>query len=221
LTARQNLTSQSSTLGRPIALENVYLDDRGCQITERPDDTILEPGMTFNYTCVTPHVEQDFINIASASACIVGKEDNCIQSESDEAQVNVIEDQPPTISVSKKAGLEDDAIINLAGGPVTFYIHVANTSQSYDPVTITSLTDDIYGDLLDSANPNVYDNSCTAVTIAPGSAYACEFTADVDKKDLTDIVTVTAVDDEGESATGEDDATVGLMGDVELLARSV
>jgi len=84
----------------------------------------------------------------------------------------------------------------------------------YDPLTITSLTDDIYGNLLDPANPNVSSNTCTAATILPGASYQCRFTANVLPDNLTDIVTVVAEDDEGEVVTGSDDATVSLKGDV-------
>jgi len=197
-----------------VALENVEVNDPKCKALVKPTDTILEPGEVWTYTCVKPRVESSFTNIAWATACVVGKDDFCIQSEPDEADVNVIEDTPPTILVTKKAGVDDNALINVIGGSVTFFLNIANTSETYDPVTIIEMVDDIYGDLLDPANPNVFDNTCSAATIEPGSAYACEFTANVSPDALDDIVIVTVVDDEGEIAEGQDDATVGLNGDV-------
>ena len=46
------------------------------------------------------------------------------------------------------------------GGTVTFAVAVANTSV--EPVTLISLADDVFGDLLDPANPAVSANTCPA-----------------------------------------------------------
>jgi hypothetical protein len=124
--------------------------------------------------------------------------------------------------VDKTASL---TVIPEPGGPVEFSVVVTNDSVATDPVTLTSLEDDIYGDLLDEFNTDVSNNTCpdlAGATIQPGDSYSCSFTADVllpvtepptEPPYLqTDTVTAQGVDDEG-TGTGpaSDDATVTIV----------
>gem|GEM_PF-5115583 len=174
-----------------LALEHVQLNVPKCKALVKPTATTLAPGASLSFTCVKPNIEFSFDNTAWATACVAGKKGVCVQSETNQVGVNIIEDQAPSITVSKEAGFEDDALIHPGGGNATFYVTVANDSGAFDPVTITSMTDDLYGDLLDASNPNVHNNTCEAVTIEPGSFYVCEFTALVIPPAVTDIVSVT------------------------------
>src|SRR4029078_4947025 len=63
-----------------------------------------------------------------------------------------------------------------SGGTVAFSITVTNTSP-VDAVTITSLTDDVFGDLLDNANPLVSNNTCltAGLTLGIGAEVSCSF----------------------------------------------
>ena len=101
------------------------------------------------------------------------------------------------------------------GGAFTFTVVVSNPSN-IDPITITALTDNVYGDLL-AANPNITNNTCTTLlgtTLAPGaSAPPCSFTGTftgVAGASQTDVVTVSGVDANGFTATDNDDAVVTL-----------
>ncbi len=117
----------------------------------------------------------------------------------------------PSVSVSKRPSA---GAVPEPGGTVTFAVAVANTSP--EPVTLVSLSDDVFGDLLDPANPRVSANSCPAASrpIALGGSFSCSFSARVagDAGDPAhhDTVTAAAVDDEGNVATGADDATVAF-----------
>ena len=51
-----------------------------------------------------------------------------------------------------------------------FTVVVENTSGTTDPVTITSLTDDVHGDL------NGQGTCAVPQTIQPGDTYTCAFT---------------------------------------------
>ena len=101
------------------------------------------------------------------------------------------------------------------GGAFTFSVTVTNNSNV--PITITELTDDIYGDLGDPANPNITANDCDDIigdTLAPGASTSpCSFTGQFTGTAgdaQTDTVTATGVDDAGTEVTDDDDATVTI-----------
>jgi hypothetical protein len=90
---------------------------------------------------------------------------------------------------------------------VTFTVVVTNNSGPTDPVTITSLVDDIHGDLDGQGTCSVPQ------TIQPGDSYTCEFTALVEGEagdTETDTVTASGTDDEGNPVSDSDDATVEI-----------
>ena len=87
------------------------------------------------------------------------------------------------------------------GATVTFTVEVENLSV--EAVTLTSLSDDVFGDLLDPANPAVSANTCPAqpAAIPVGGTFSCSFDAfvagDAGGPDHVDTVTATVVDDDG------------------------
>ena len=93
------------------------------------------------------------------------------------------------------------------GGDVTFTVSVRN--DSFEPVTITGIVDDVFGDLL-ATGPGV-SSSCVAGVIAPGDVSTCAFTAVVSgvSGDVHEnTVTASVVDDEGSPASGDGSAEV-------------
>ena len=118
----------------------------------------------------------------------------------------------PVIQVVKTA----DPLTRVApGGNFTFTV-VASNPSAIDPILITSLTDNVYGNLF-GANPSITNNTCAGLqgtTLAPGaSAPACSFTGSFTGSagaSQTDVVTISGVDQNGFSATDNDDATVTL-----------
>ena len=100
------------------------------------------------------------------------------------------------------------------GATVTFTVAVANRSvEAGHPVRSA---DDVFGDLLDPANPAVSANTCPAqpAAIPVGGTFSCSFDAfvagDAGGPDHLDTVTAAATDDEGNLATGRDDASVSF-----------
>ena len=123
-------------------------------------------------------------------------------SDEDDATVTIT-DVAATIVVTKTA---DPTSLPEPGGDVSFSVKVENTS-AVDSVTITSLSDDVYGNLDGKG-------SCDAPqTIAAGGSYSCSFTGAVSGNagsSHTDVVTASGTDDDGNDVSDEDDATVRI-----------
>jgi len=129
-------------------------------------------------------------------------------SGTDNAEVQ-IEDLLPTIDVIKTA---NPTAIPEAGGVVTFTFEVVNTSA--EPVTLTALTDSVYGDL------NGEGTCATGGLIAVGASYVCILTdtLDINSPSVVDnihtnVVSADATDDDGNT-------TVPVTDDAEVLVAS-
>ena len=86
-------------------------------------------------------------------------------------------------------------------------------------MTLTSLIDDICGDLTYAGNPSLSSTTCKLVTIEAGEPYLCGFVAGVIGewgRSTTDTVTATAEDDEGNTAQDDDIATVTIEDEIPL-----
>ncbi|WP_437870099.1 DUF7507 domain-containing protein [Sorangium sp. So ce363] len=121
----------------------------------------------------------------------------------DDATVTIT-DVLPLIEVQKSAAPDQ---VPESGADVTFTVSVTNQSASTDPVTIDSLMDDTYGDLDGQGDCEVPQ------IILPGATYTCSFTRFVSGSpgtSETDTVTATGSDDEGNSVSDSDSATVDI-----------
>jgi hypothetical protein len=121
-------------------------------------------------------------------------------SDSDQATVEIT-DIVPTISVTKTASPDE---VPETGGEVTYTYTVRNTTVG-EAVTIATLTDDRFPAV-------VGDGDCEVGTVLAAGA-SCTFThsATLAADDLTphvNTITVTASDDDGNTAEAEDSATV-------------
>ena len=121
------------------------------------------------------------------------------------------DDVAPAIAVNKEASA---ATITEPGDRVTFGVTVENLSV--EPVTMTALVDDVFGDLLDAGNTAVVSNTCPAqpAVVAVGESFACSFAADLaglfGDPDHVDTVTATLADDDGNVVEESDGATVSF-----------
>ena len=136
-------------------------------------------------------------------------------SETDLATVKAVDDDvvPNEVSDSDDATVTitpvDPAasLIKIAQSAiVTYKVTINNDSTaSSDPLTVQALSDDVYGDLLDAANPNVSNNTCASLAgavIPAGESQTCTFNAVVTSNaageaSVTDTVTGMLDDDEG------------------------
>ena len=119
----------------------------------------------------------------------------------DDAVVRLV-DVPPTVTVVKDA---DPASRVDPGGAFTFFVTVNNTS--FEPVTVVSLTDDVYGNL------NGRGTCAIGAVIPAGGSYRCQFTVDFrgpGGSSQVDRVFVTVVDNDGSRASANDDARISI-----------
>ncbi|MEP6390447.1 MAG: hypothetical protein ABJ056_11045 [Halioglobus sp.] len=116
----------------------------------------------------------------------------------------IVVEPAPSMSLDKFAF---PANLPAPGGPVEFFVDIFNTSSATDVLTVTSLVDDIHGDL------NGRGTCSVPQTIVPGGFYLCAFQAEVTGSSgyvETDTVVASAVDDDGERLTASDTATVTI-----------
>ncbi|HNS50522.1 MAG TPA: hypothetical protein PKO09_05000 [Anaerolineae bacterium] len=174
----------------------------------------LEP--TQSYTCTIlasltgdPGVHPDTVTAS-------GADQNQDPVEASAMAQVVITDLLPTIVLTKT--VEPVQLVE-PGGTVTYTVNVENRSGVSDPVTLTSLTDSLYGDLTDPANPEISDSTCQLTEIEPGDVYSCTFKAEASGTGgtvISDMATALGSDDEGNPATASDDAAVTITSSLEL-----
>lgn len=131
-------------------------------------------------------------------------DDGAPVSNNDSATVDILDVASAGITVTKTA---TPTTVNEPGGAVTFDVQIDNPS-SVDAVTITSLVDDIHGDLDGQGTCSVPQ------VIAAGGNYQCAFTANVNGNagdSETDTITATGTDDDGAPVTDNDTATVDIL----------
>jgi len=114
------------------------------------------------------------------------------------------------------------------GGEVTYSVQVTNEAQ-FVSVELTTLTDDIYGDIADPGNPNITENTCDSlvgVVLAPGQMASCSFKAVVSGdagETVTDVVEVCGDQtNTAEEICGDDpaDVTISDVPAVPALAKT-
>jgi uncharacterized repeat protein (TIGR01451 family) len=117
---------------------------------------------------------------------------------------------PPSIAATKTA---NPVQVPEPGDTVEFTVRVDNSGPL--PLTLTSLVDDLYGEITTGANPLIKSTTCTVPQpLALGAHYTCSFTADVAGQPgdtETDTVAARAVDEFGRGAEASDSATVTIL----------
>ncbi|HJR26528.1 MAG TPA: hypothetical protein VJ804_13720, partial [Acidimicrobiales bacterium] len=140
--------------------------------------------------------------------------------------ITVSAGQAASCTVTNTAGTLSLAVTKTAtpdtiaepGGTVPFTVQVQNTSA--EPVTLTSISDNVYGTL--AGDPVTCHGSPSGTTLAPNTSCSFTFNGAVNGNagaTHTNTVTVNAVDDEGRPATGSGSETVTVTNvppDVEL-----
>ena len=178
--------------------DDIYgnLDGKGtCDVPQT-----LAPGASYECSftgAVSGNAGSSHKDVVTASGT---DDDGNPVSDEDDATVTIT-NVPSSIAVMKSAS---PTSIQEPGGTVTFSVSVKNTS-AVDSVTITSLSDDIYGNLDGKGTCDVPQ------TLAPGASYNCSFSGAVSGSAGSthkDVVTASGTDDDGSELSGSDDATV-------------
>ncbi|MHC5004975.1 MAG: hypothetical protein ACYTJ0_17850, partial [Planctomycetota bacterium] len=143
-----------------------------------------------------------------------GQDDDGVATSAGASATVTITGADPSVVVTKTA---TPMLLPEPGGTVTFMITVENSSQTTDPVTLTALDDDVYGDLTEigdeggAAKPQMSTTCVLPQTIQPAATWGCSFTAEVTGAagfSETDTVTASGADDESVAVVGNDSATV-------------
>ena len=184
--------------GDPVSQRDFRLDSVLCRDNDGDGRLDLSGLVTWSI-----NASQDVCSDPTDPASFFPSQNSKCQLDPD-FNLPITVEPPPTLAVTK---LALPANLPAPGGPVRFVVSVRNTSTATDPVTLTSLEDDIHGDLDNQGNCSLPRE------LAPGERYRCEFTANVlgnagDRE--TDTVTAGAIDDEGEALTAFASATVTL-----------
>ena len=169
-------------------------------------DTVLQPGDSA--TCAFPgdltgnagKSQTDVVTVTAVDGA------GTTVTDGDDAVVSLT-DVPPTVTIVKTA-LPEERVA--PGGLFTFGLVITNTSA--EAVTITALSDDVYGDL-----SRLTSSTCShavGTTLAPAAQLSCTFTGELTGAvgaAQTDVVTVTVTDDDRSTGTAKDDATIRLV----------
>ncbi|MEN8108280.1 MAG: hypothetical protein ABFS22_09760 [Pseudomonadota bacterium] len=198
-------------------IDNVYgdiTDAINSNISSTTCSTPRDLGHGETYTCyfmapVNGQGGTSHMDTVTASGL---DENQTVLEGSDDATVQIL-DVTPEMSVTKTAS---PTTVNEPGANVTFSVLVSNDSTaSSDSLSLTSLTDNVFGDIANSSNIDIISTDCSVPqTIVYGSSYSCSFTAFVGGEPLTvheDTVTAVANDDEGTELTRDDPATVDIL----------
>ncbi len=171
------------------------LDGQGtCAVPQ----TILIGG---SYICtVTKTLASDSLTAHTNVVTAVGTDDDGTSATATDDATVTFDDVAPSILVTKTA---DPTSLPETGGDVTFTFVVTN--DGVEDVTLTSLTDSVFGDLDGQGTCSVPQ------TIAIGGSYSCAVTKFLSSDSLTahtNVVTASAVDDDDTPASDTDDETV-------------
>jgi len=196
---RNDSTDDSVTItALTDSLYGVLNGDDDCEV-----GTLLDPGISCNFS-ITRWVEgdtsgPDHENIFTAVAEVAGSTDTF--SDSDSAEIG-FDNVVPEIQVTKKA---NPTSVRETGGDVIFTYVVQNLT-AHEQVTITTLTDSVFGSLAG-------DGDCQVDTILVAGT-SCEFTRN---EWLTGsavgpahngLFTAVVRDNDGSTASDNDDAIV-------------
>ncbi len=167
----------------------------------------LGPGESIDYSCQQTNVQAPLTSVATVTA--IDPLSGNVLTASDVAWVDVL-DIAATLTPQPNTVAEP-------GAPVVF--HVSLTNEGSTPVTLTGLTTNQFGNVLDSGNDAIdpAHNTClpqpSLPTIQPyGGGYTCSFVALVQGQpsDFSVILTATAKDRANQTVTATTSGTVRI-----------
>jgi len=154
-----------------------------------------------SYSCTyTTRLSSDSLAAHTNVVTAVAEDDDQTTATDTDDETVTFENVAPTIEVTKTA---NPTSVPETGADVTFTFLVENTGP--EDVVLTSLTDDIFGNLDGAGTCDVPQ------AIAVGGSYSCTYTTRLSSDSLaahTNVVTAVAEDDDQTTATDTDDETV-------------
>ncbi|HEY70668.1 MAG TPA: hypothetical protein G4O08_08810 [Anaerolineae bacterium] len=197
-----NTVLESLTLDSLV--DSIFGDLNGLGSCSMPQTLAAAGSPGDSYTCTFPGAVagqpgDTHTDIATASA---SDNDGNSTEASDDASVT-FDDILPSITIEKTAS---PTLVPETGEWVTYSLTVTNTSA--EDLTLNSLIDDIYGDLNGKGTCSV-----PQTLAASGGSYSCSFDMLVSGaagETITDWIDASASDDDGNTASASDDATVTI-----------
>ena len=162
------------------------------------------------YSCLfSAHVSGDAGDAVTNTLTAEASDDRGNSTSAHASATVTITDALPTITLDKSAS---PSRVPETGRNVVFSVLVTN--QSPEPVELTVLQDDLYGDVSDPSNPALVGTTCALPrTLQVGGSHSCTFTVFVAGnpwEDPIDTVTGVASDNEGNEASASDSAQVDI-----------
>ncbi|MCA9963449.1 MAG: hypothetical protein KC423_04370 [Anaerolineales bacterium] len=164
----------------------------------------LEAQSSHSYICTIANVTEAFNNVATVTGTSPA---SGAVSTSDDAQIEILDLEMELVA--------NPALTPEPGNIIQFTAKITNTG-SVD-VHLTSLTSTRFGDLLDSSNSNVSNNTCASNSSAPtlvanGGEYTCEFESPITGQPQVITVDIMATaDDEYENDVTVSETTNGSV----------
>jgi uncharacterized repeat protein (TIGR01451 family) len=187
----------------------------GTPVAGTCDDLIgtqLAPGASTTCT-FTAQVTGNAGDATTDVVTVSGTDDDGTPVSATGSDVVDVTDVLPTGTVTKTA---DVASLPETGGAVTYQVSVTNTSTA-ESATVTAIADSVGGTPVDvtTVGGAVTSTTCaTGAVLDPGETYTCAFTMAVPAGQagdvITDEVTVTLADDEGNTTEPSDTEEVPL-----------
>ncbi len=201
-----------------------------CGDIRKPDHNPLYPEFTLTATCVDPDADGQ-LNLPYCTSWRQSGANELCTTPTDafpgspskckcDATFNIPINVPAAeLLVSKVASPTQ---LTEPGGTATFTVAVTNVGiDPQNAVTLNTLADDIYGDITQAGHNNILSTTCSVPQEIPVDdrnpggidTYTCQFTASISGNagfSETDTVTATGIDNNGNTLTGNDTATVSI-----------
>lgn len=203
---------QNTSLADTVTITSV-VDSRianAATFCEAPLPVALPPNATLqcSYSLL---VQGDVGDIVVNRVTAVGRDDDGnLVTASDQEEVRIT-DVPSALQVVKAA---NPSAVPETGGTVTYTVTIKNIS-AVDVVTVTQVTDDLFGDVSTDCLPTL------PARLGVNDEIRCQFVRDLSGdvgQAHTNIVTATGIDDEGLSVLGTGEATVAFTDVAPMLA---
>ncbi|MDY0097131.1 MAG: choice-of-anchor K domain-containing protein [Candidatus Dojkabacteria bacterium] len=188
------ITSLSDTIFGPLS------GDADCQI-----GTTLPVGQSCTFV-QSEFLSSDSLTVHENTFTAIAQDNEKNPATDSDTQRVSFTDVAPLIEVTKTA---DDNSIPETGQSVTFTFRITNTGL--EDVTVTSIMDDKFGDLLPTAKAQNGGLDIVILSTNPDSYFEFTYTTTLSSDSLTthtNRVDVIAIDDEGTSATDFDTESV-------------
>ncbi|GET41989.1 hypothetical protein [Microseira wollei] len=200
--------TNASAITDPVTITSISDDKFGSLLAEAVTDNggnniVINPNGSFSFD-ITRSLSLDAGDTHTNIVTVTGKDDEGTTDSGTDDHTVTGADVAPTINIVKNGS----STVKEGGGVASYTFTITNASAITDPVTITSISDDKFGDLLSEA---VTDNGGNTIVINPNATFTFDITRSLslDAGDThTNIVTVTGKDDEGTTDSGTDDHTV-------------